>query len=32
MSRNYQRSDGGVDILAVLQPYIGGKTVIEALR
>ncbi|MEO5701427.1 MAG: serine--tRNA ligase [Casimicrobiaceae bacterium] len=25
---NYQREDGGVDIPAVLQPYMGGKTAI----
>ncbi|MEK6592071.1 MAG: serine--tRNA ligase [Pseudomonadota bacterium] len=26
---NYQRSDGGVDIPAALQPYMGGAKVIE---
>jgi seryl-tRNA synthetase len=29
---NYQREDGGVDIPAVLQPYMGGKTRIDAAR
>ncbi len=29
---NYQRADGGIDIPAVLQPYMGGKKVIEPLR
>jgi len=29
---NYQRADGGVDIPAALQPYVGGLTVIEPLR
>ncbi|MDP2241356.1 MAG: serine--tRNA ligase [Burkholderiales bacterium] len=29
---NYQRADGGIDIPAVLQPYMGGKTVIEPSR
>lgn len=28
---NYQRADGGVDIPAVLQSYMGGQTVIEAV-
>jgi seryl-tRNA synthetase len=27
---NYQRADGGVDVPAVLQPYMGGITVIAA--
>jgi seryl-tRNA synthetase len=27
---NYQRADGGVDIPAALQPYMGGQTVIAA--
>jgi len=27
---NYQRADGGVDIPAVLQPYMGGTKTIEA--
>ncbi len=27
---NYQRADGGVDIPAVLQPYLGGQQAIEA--
>jgi seryl-tRNA synthetase len=27
---NYQRPDGGVDIPAVLQPYMGGKTFLPA--
>ena len=26
---NYQREDGGVDIPAALQPYLGGQTAIE---
>jgi seryl-tRNA synthetase len=26
---NYQRADGGIDIPAVLQPYMGGATSIE---
>jgi seryl-tRNA synthetase len=25
---NYQRADGGVDIPAVLQPYMGGLKVL----
>ncbi len=29
---NYQRADGGVDIPAALQPYMGGIEVIEASR
>ncbi|HEX9179180.1 MAG TPA: serine--tRNA ligase, partial [Burkholderiales bacterium] len=29
---NYQRVDGGVDIPAVLQPYMGGATRIEPIR
>ena len=29
---NYQREDGGVDIPAVLQPYLGGKTRINAVE
>ncbi|MEW6678372.1 MAG: serine--tRNA ligase [Pseudomonadota bacterium] len=29
---NYQREDGGVDIPAVLQPYMGGKTRIDAAQ
>ena len=28
---NYQRADGGIDIPAVLQPYMGGMTVIPAI-
>jgi seryl-tRNA synthetase len=27
---NYQRADGGIDIPAALQPYMGGQTVIRA--
>jgi seryl-tRNA synthetase len=27
---NYQRADGGVDIPAVLQPYMGGMTILSA--
>lgn len=27
---NYQREDGGVNVPSVLQPYLGGKTVISA--
>ncbi|NDP43876.1 MAG: serine--tRNA ligase [Aromatoleum sp.] len=27
---NYQRADGGIDVPAVLQPYMGGTTVIAA--
>lgn len=27
---NYQRADGGVDVPAVLQPYMSGRTVINA--
>ena len=27
---NYQRADGGVDIPAVLQPYMGGLTTLSA--
>ena len=23
---NYQRADGGIDIPAALQPYMGGQT------
>ena len=26
---NYQRADGGIDIPAVLQPYMGGQTTIK---
>ncbi len=26
---NYQRADGGVDIPAALQPYMGGTKVLE---
>ena len=26
---NYQRADGGIDIPAVLQPYMGGETTIK---
>jgi len=26
---NYQRADGGVDIPAILQPYMGGQKLIE---
>jgi seryl-tRNA synthetase len=29
---NYQRADGGVDIPPVLQAYMGGMTVIPAMR
>ncbi len=29
---NYQRADGGVDIPAVLQPYMGGLQAIEPAR
>ena len=29
---NYQRADGGVDIPAVLQPYMGGLRAIEPPR
>jgi seryl-tRNA synthetase len=29
---NYQRADGGVDIPAVLQPYMGGLRAIERSR
>jgi len=29
---NYQRADGGVDVPAVLQPYMGGLRVIERAR
>ena len=29
---NYQREDGGVDIPVALQPYMGGKTYIEAAK
>jgi seryl-tRNA synthetase len=29
---NYQRADGGVDVPAALQPYMGGVRTIEALR
>jgi len=29
---NYQRADGGIDIPAVLQPYLGGLQVLEAPR
>ena len=29
---NYQREDGGVDIPTVLQPYMNGRTRIEAAR
>ena len=28
---NYQRADGGVDIPAALQAYMGGQTIIEAV-
>ena len=28
---NYQRADGGVDIPAALQPYMGGLTAIAAI-
>ncbi len=27
---NYQRADGGMDIPAALQPYMGGETLIKA--
>ena len=29
---NYQRADGGVEVPAVLQPYMGGLTAIEPAR
>jgi seryl-tRNA synthetase len=29
---NYQRADGGVDVPAILKPYMGGLTVIPAIR
>jgi seryl-tRNA synthetase len=29
---NYQRADGGIDVPAVLQPYMGGTTVIAPIR
>ena len=29
---NYQRGDGGVDIPAVLRPYMGGLTALEPVR
>jgi len=29
---NYQREDGGVDVPVALQPYMGGKTYIEAAK
>jgi len=29
---NYQRADGGIDVPAVLQPYMGGTTVIAAVK
>jgi seryl-tRNA synthetase len=29
---NYQRADGGIDIPSVLQPYMGGMTVIAGPR
>jgi seryl-tRNA synthetase len=29
---NYQRADGGIDVPAALQPYMGGVKSIEALR
>jgi seryl-tRNA synthetase len=29
---NYQREDGGIDVPAVLQPYMGGVTTIRAPR
>jgi seryl-tRNA synthetase len=29
---NYQRADGGVDIPAALQPYMGGLRTIEPQR
>jgi len=29
---NYQRADGGVEIPAVLQSYMGGMKVIEPSR
>jgi seryl-tRNA synthetase len=29
---NYQRADGGVDVPTVLQPYMGGATLIPAMR
>jgi seryl-tRNA synthetase len=27
---NYQRADGGIDVPAVLQPYLGGTAAIRA--
>ena len=27
---NYQRADGGIDVPAVLQPYMGGLSIISA--
>jgi seryl-tRNA synthetase len=29
---NYQRADGGVDVPAALQPYMGGQRTLEAAR
>ena len=29
---NYQRADGGIDVPAVLHPYMGGTTVIGPAR
>ena len=29
---NYQRADGGVDIPAALQPYMGGMKALEPVR
>jgi len=29
---NYQREDGGIDVPVALQPYMGGKTYIEAAK
>ena len=28
---NYQRADGGIDVPAVLRPYMGGAAVIAAI-
>ena len=29
---NYQRADGGIDIPAALQPYMGGLKALEPVR
>ncbi len=29
MLENYQRADGGIDVPAALQPYLGGQTVLR---